>query len=526
MILRAFALVLAASAAAQEASTPPDAAPASPVRGLRINEAAAFDGFTLFAPIRSGKTFLVDMEGKEVHVWENPHGPLSVYLMDDGSLLRASRIDENPTFHGGGLGGRIQELAPDGRVTWEFVLSDAENTLHHDFRPLSNGHILAIAWERLTKDEALALGRDPAELSEDGLWPDWVLEIEPTRPSGGRIVWEWHGKDHLIQDFDASKAGYGSIPEHPERIDVNADHRDEPPMTEEERREREQREAEMRALGYAGGDEGEEPDGARPGDDERPGDWWHSNSIDFHPGLDLILLSTPRLNEVWIIDHSTTTEEARGSTGGRWKRGGDLLYRWGNPRTYGAGTDTEQQLFAQHQPEWVRAGLPGAGHVTVFNNGRERPGEDYSSIEELELPFDPARGFLREPGQAFGPAKPLWTYADAGNFFSHFISGCQRLANGNTFICSGKQGRFFEVTPQGAIVWEYWNPHGGELAFPNPRRRPGSQPGGPPADDGPPGGGPPGGGPPGDGNPVEPTSCFRATRIAPDHPGLKALGLR
>ena len=160
-----------------------------------------------------------------------------------------------------------------------------------------------------------------------------------------------------------------------------------------------------------------------------------------------ILLSTPELCELWIIDHSTTTAEARGSSGGRWKKGGDLLYRWGNPRMYGLGAKEDQQLFYQHQPDWIRPGLPGAGHVTIFNNGSKRPGKEYSSIEALVLPFDPQRGFTRDAGQPCLPEKPAWSYSDPESFFSFFISGCHRLPNGNTLVCSGKQGRFFELTP-------------------------------------------------------------------------------
>ena len=62
-------------------------------------------------------------------------------------------------------------------------------------------------------------------------------------------------------------------------------------------------------------------------------DWLHTNGIDYNAEYDLIVLSVPRMNELWVIDHSTTTEEALGSTGGRWGKGGDLLWRWGNPRT-------------------------------------------------------------------------------------------------------------------------------------------------------------------------------------------------
>jgi hypothetical protein len=494
----------------------------SPPRGLRVSEPGAFAGYTLFAPIRSGKTFLVDMDGKEVHVWESEHPPLAVYLREDGSLLRGTRIDTNPTFHGGGLGGRIQELAPDGSVTWEYVLSDEKYSQHHDFEPLPNGNLLVIAWELLSKEEAVFLGRDPAHVSEKGFWPDWVLEVAPTRPSGGRIVWEWHAKNHLIQDRDPALPNYGRIAEHPGRVDINGDVVREPELSEEERRKREEQDAEMRALGYAGGDEEDEQEPGPPGaPQDLPGDWTHINSVDYYPELDLILLSTPELCEIWIIDHSTTTEEARGSTGGRWKKGGDLLYRWGNPRVYGAGQEADKQLFYQHQPEWVPPGLPGAGNVTVFNNGKQRPGKEHSSVDELVLPFDPARGFLLEPGKPFGPARPVWSYSDPERFFSFFISGCQRLPNGNTFVCSGKQGRLFEVTPAGQIVWEYWNPHGGEIPMSMGRAAP-PPPGPPPGAGAGPGGGPGG---PGGGGPVEPTSCFRATRIAPDHPGLKALGL-
>ena len=49
-------------------------------------------------------------------------------------------------------------------------------------------------------------------------------------------------------------------------------------------------------------------------------------------------------------------------------------------------------------------------------------------------------------------AKPGYT------FFSWFISGCQRLASGNTLICQGVWGRLFEVTQKGEVVWDYFSP--------------------------------------------------------------------
>ena len=72
-------------------------------------------------------------------------------------------------------------------------------------------------------------------------------------------------------------------------------------------------------------------------------------------------MSVCAFSEFWIIDHGTTTAQAAGHTGGRRGRGGDLLYRWGNPRAYRAGTKADRKLFAQHNAHWIPKGLPGAG---------------------------------------------------------------------------------------------------------------------------------------------------------------------
>ncbi len=79
------------------------------------------------------------------------------------------------------------------------------------------------------------------------------------------------------------------------------------------------------------------------------------------------MLSPRHYSELWVIDHSTTAEEAAGEKG-------DLLYRWGNPRAYRAGTVSDQQLFWAHNTHWIAPGLPGEGNVLVFNNGDEFQG--------------------------------------------------------------------------------------------------------------------------------------------------------
>ncbi len=433
-----------------------------------------------------------------------------------------------------------------------------------------NGHVLAVVWERKTRDEVLARGRDAAQVLAVGLWPDAVLEIEPQGADGGKIVWEWHVWDHLIQDRDPKKPDFGPIPERAGLIDINADHRHDVPLTDAQRGEKAERDARMRQSGYAGGgDEDDGPSerreggpggdrprrggpggGGGPGGPRGEGDWLHVNSIDYDAANDLILLSSPRLNEIWILDHSTTSAEAASHAGGKRGHGGDLLWRWGNPRNYGAGTDKDRKLFAQHDARWLASGVPGAGHVLVFNNGQGRPGDEYSSVDELVLPFEREKGFARADNAAFGPAELVWSYSSPKDFFSFFISGADRLRNGNTLICEGATGRLFEVTADARIVWEYLNPFGGDL----PMRGPGGRGGGPP-DGAPPDAGSRGAGSrdagarerdtnsdapreaqPGDDRGRGPRAgrggrggpggmprfgVFRATRIALDHPALK-----
>jgi hypothetical protein len=190
--------------------------------------------------------------------------------------------------------------------------------------------------------------------------------------------------------------------------------------------------------------------------------------VDYNRDLDQLIVSTPSLGEFWIIDHSTTTAEAASHKGGRGGKGGDLLYRWGNPRTYRAGKKEDQKLFGQHNAHWIPKGLPGEGHVLLFNNGGQRPGGNYSSVDELVLPVDSQGRYLCEPGTAYGPEQPVWSYTDPKktDFYSFFISGAQRLPNGNTLICSGASGTFFEVTPGKEVVWKYVNPVKGGMPGP------------------------------------------------------------
>ncbi|KAA3614294.1 MAG: hypothetical protein DWQ01_00910 [Planctomycetota bacterium] len=499
-------LILSDSMAAQEPGPRPET-----TTGLMSRTAGAFPGYTLFAPLRSTTTYLIDMEGEVVHQWPGTSTPgNAVQLLPNGNLIRAVKGPRNSTFRGGGEGGRLQELAWDGTVLWDFTFSTNDYLHHHDFEVLPNGNVLLIAWEKKSREEAVAAGRNPRYLQGDELWTDFVVEIQPIRPKGGKVVWEWHAWDHLIQDFDPAKKHYGRISAHPEKINLNGDRSGQgkgPGFSPGQV-------SELAELGYIGDEEEEEEPPAPSPRSGPPGgmrgkmsaDWMHSNSIAYNPKLDQIALSVRHFNELWIIDHSTTTEEAASSRGGRYGRGGDLLYRWGNPQAYGAGGTKDQKLFRQHDVRWIPEGSPGAGNLLCFNNGDPDIGRNWSSVEEITPPLNADGSYRREKNQAFGPAKATWRWQAKSrkDFFSHFISGAQRLPNGNTLVCAGADSRLFEVSGSGEVVWDYRSPFGSERSRPNRK-------GGPPRGRmGGPGGRGPGG-------------IFRALRYPVDYSGLSAL---
>jgi hypothetical protein len=203
--------------------------------------------------------------------------------------------------------------------------------------------------------------------------------------------------------------------------------------------------------------------GPRGGGQRNSNDWTHTNAVAYNADLDQIMISIHNHSEVWIIDHSTTTAEAASHAGGRSGKGGDLLYRWGNPQVYRAGDAADQRLFVQHNAHWIPKGLPGAGHMLVFNNGHRGAGGQFSSVDEIVLPVDAQGRYTREAGEKFGPEFAVWSYTapKETDFYSSFISGASRLPNGNTMICSGANGIMFEVTPDKKVVWQYMNsPHG------------------------------------------------------------------
>ncbi len=375
--------------------------------GLVFKTDDSYPGYTLFSTMGQSMTYLVDHAGNVAHTWNSVYNPnLSVYLQDDGSILRPAKS--------GGVG-VVEQIDKEGNLVWSWSPSDSSLDLHHDIEPLPNGNLLMIAYSLKTEAEAIAAGRRPSSLSDSELWSECIIEVKPGAANGGETVWEWCVWDHLVQDYDPGKPESGVVANYPERVDLN-----------------------YAINGNA--------------------DWLHANGIDYNADLDQIVISLRNIGEIWIIDHSTSVAEAAGRSGGNAGRGGDLLYRWGNPQVYGAGGAGDQQLFGQHDAQWIDSNYPGGGNILVFNNGQGRTGGNYSSVDEIVLPLS-GYNYTLSPGSAWGPAKATWSYADPtpSDLYASRISGAQRLPNGNTLICDGPAGEFFEVTTYGEMVWDYLN---------------------------------------------------------------------
>lgn len=358
-------------------------------------------GYAFVSPMASNHSFLITNTGEIVKQWTgSAAGAVAVKMLPNGNILRMEATTNNyfPAAVGMGGAGLLEEIDGAGRVVWTYTLSNDRYLHHHDFHVMPNGNLLLVAWERRSPAEARAAGRNPDKISPDGVWSEAVLEVKPTRPAGGEIVWEWHVWDHLVQDFDASKDNFGRVAGNAAKLDIN----------------------------FIG-----------PGQNPAlTANWLHINSIDYHAERDEILLGSRLLSEIWVIPHSPD-------------RNGDFLYRWGNPQVYRMGAPDDQKLFFQHNAHWIPAGYPGEGHILVLNNG---VGRGYTSADELEPPAN----YFRELDRPFGPAQPAWTVGEkfGSTFFTQVAGSVQRMPNGNTVLGLSNAARAVEVTPEGEMVWD------------------------------------------------------------------------
>jgi len=392
-----------------------------------------FEGYTLFTPqiniTGDANTYLMENDYNIVQSWNHSNGPASMpYLIpgnepgfDKTFLIYPYRVD-NPTMQSGGVGGAVQCLTWEGELVWEFILSNDEYQHHHDIEPLPNGNILLIAWEKKTASEGYAMGREEIDNPLNQIWSSAIFEIQPDGNGSAEVVWEWHLWDHLVQDYCPDCPNYAVVSEHPELFNINNG-----------------------SVGTPSGGPG-----------AANADWIHINAINYHEEWDQIVFSSRFQSEIFVIDHSTTIEEAAGHTGGNHGKGGDFLYRWGNPQNYNRGHNEDQILNDQHSINWIPENSPGTNNFILFNNYQEGAGPwGNSAVLEFIPPVDYEGNYTIEDGEPYGPETYIWSYEE--DIFSAMQGGAFRLPNGNTLITDCDSAHILEVTSEGQIVWEYSN---------------------------------------------------------------------
>ena len=335
-----------------------------------------YTGYTLFCQTYedpaltkdgTGKIYLIDMEGNQVHRWQVKTALQSFCrLLPNGNLLYPTR-DRSRIEEAG-----LRELDPHSNVVWHYHCR-----IDHDFQLLDNGNLMIntitdYMWPPLGPE----LKRHP-----------YIIEITPDK----ELVWEWHGEEHLVE----LKKLLG--PQGWEHL-------------------------EERVLGKFAYDWDQQQL-----HQEIFFDWAHNNtcqiippnatyekervaggSVRFKPGN--IIFSYRSVDIIGVIDRES----------------GQIVWAWG-----------PGVLDGQHKPYMLQN-----GNILIFDNGTLR---GYSRVIELNP--------LTEQIEWEYTAKPK------EEFLSKFISGAQRLPNGNTLICEGSKSHLFEVTPDKQIVWDFVSPY-------------------------------------------------------------------
>jgi len=401
----------------------------------------AYDGYLLFTPGGGGagggstSTLLMDNDNNIINQWNHDSGPASMpYLLPgnesgiENSLLYYPSRSSNPTMESGGVGGVVEIYNYQGNRLWSYELSSTIYQHHHDIEPMPNGNILLIAWERLYSSEWQNLGRINVDNSLNQMWASAIFEVQPNLLDGSyEIVWEWYIKDHLVQDQGSQYAPtYGNPEDYPELMDVNCGN-----------------------VGSSGGPGG-----------QANGDWMHFNAIDYNENLDQIVLSSRFQNEIYIIDHSTTTEEAASHSGGNSGMGGDFLFRWGNPSNYNRGDNADEILGDQHGVNWIPDGYSGAGNLILYNNKHTT---NSASVLEIEPPINADGAYDIDNGEPYGPNSWRWIHGPSGSFQTQMQGGAFRLPNGNTIITDADDAYVFEVDESGSTQWSYDHPGGNSM---------------------------------------------------------------
>jgi len=365
----------------------------------------ATDGYTIFS---AGKrTYIINNCGQVINKWESENNVSnSAYLLDNGNLLRTAAAGGLSYF----FGGIIEEFNWEGELVWSYEINNDEFIQHHDIEPLPNGNILALCYNFKEPIDAWVAGaQDTLEY-----WSTSIFEIQPLPNNQANIVWEWHLWDHLVQNIDSTRQNYSEIIQ-PELFDIN----------------------EM----------------IFPNDstfvtvyvDIGP-DWMHMNSIDYNEERDEILLSSRDHNEIFILDHSTSTEEASSHSGGTHDMGGDFIYRFGR-----------EQFYGQHDAHWINRSDYHDDAIVVFNNGfrHDDMSRGYSSVDYLIPKVGMNGKYVHDEVDTF---EVLLKLDGEDREFSSVMGSAQILDDDRILICNSSGGWFLEFDIDRNLKWKYESP--------------------------------------------------------------------
>ena len=365
----------------------------------------AYNSFVMFAG-PDGKSHLIDMDGNEVHRWEHFGFPAEVLdpSVTGGKLGHVLvQLDHDPGAWGGIFKNKtVGELDWSGKVVWEWG-KDAPGGAarqNHDWHRLPNGNTLLL----------VTLVHDVPSLSAQPVGDQAIYEVTPA----GAIVWKWVATDH-INEFGFSAAALAYL---------------------------------KRTISHSVG----VSDGVLTLNNMKvvgKNHWFGSGDQRFNP--DNILIDARDANFIAIIEKATGKIV--------WRLGPDYPGADESPHTRLLESKVPRpvdQLSGQHDAHLIADGLPGAGNLLVFDNqgGAGFPTAAlgiFSASRVLEI--DPIKKEIVWQYTGADSDRPVWS------FHSSFISSARRLANGNTLIDEGMNGRFFQITPKGEIVWEYVSPY-------------------------------------------------------------------
>lgn len=379
------------------------------------NPLKSFNTYVLFSS-PDAKTHLIDMNGNEVHKWDHigfPSELLDPNVTEGKKGHVLLQLENGSGAYSGIFNNKVVgEVDWDGNIVWQWgkEAPGGEVRQNHDWNRLTNGNTLLV----------VTVDRVVSGVSSKPIADQTIYEVTPT----GKIVWSWSAGDHIDE--------FGITPEGRELL---------------------------RKV-YANGGKGH---GFLTINDMQPigpNKWFDGGDNCFNP--DNIVIDSREASFIAIIDKKTGSIV--------WRIGAD----YGNAAETNGGsanfattpslrptlrTDVPRpvdQTSGQHDAHIIPNGLPGAGNLLVFDN-EGSSGYPPTRISTQQgsriLEIDPVKKEIVWQYTAQDSEQQIW------DFFSSFISSARRLPNGNTLIDEGMNGRIFQITREGEIVWEYINPY-------------------------------------------------------------------